>query len=567
MDLRHLDTEATPHERRAVDAVVPPGEPPRRWAEVVRRRAFLLPALHALQDAVGHVSEGGLGYVCRRLHVAPAEAYGVATFYHLFTVGERPGPRVHACDDVVCRLAGAVVPEGAHASPCLGLCDQAPAALVLAPGEQPRASLVGHLRRGDPALDGVADHPRPGIVVHQPREGLHLLRRIGVVDPTSVEDWVAHGGGRALELARERGAEAVIAEVTASGLVGRGGAAFPTGRKWASVAAEPVRPHHLVCNADESEPGTFKDRVLMEEDPFGVVEGVAVAAFAVGCARAVIYLRGEYPLARARLQGAIDALRARGTLGGDLDVVLFRGAGAYICGEETALLESLEGKRGEPRQKPPFPFQQGLFGEPTAVNNVETLYNVPGILVDGAAAWAARGAPGNPGTRLFCVSGRVARPGLYEVGGSATLRGLLAMAGGPVAVRAVLLGGAAGAFVGPQHLDVALTADGVRAIGATLGSGVVFVLAEGDDVLDTVQRMARFFRDESCGQCVPCRVGTVRVEEWLAARAAGRSAPDDVLDDLVSVMRDASICGLGQTAASAVDSARKLGLLAGGARG
>jgi NADH-quinone oxidoreductase subunit F len=565
MDLRHLDTEATRAEQEAVDAVVT-GAFPRGWPALTRYRAQLLPALHALQDRVGHISEGGLGYVCRRLHVAPAEAYGVATFYHLLAVGERPGPRVHVCDDLTCRLAGATVPPGAHASPCLGLCDQAPAVLFLEPGEVPRAALLGAVTaetHRDPW-----SVPRGGIPVHQPREALHLLRRVGVVDPGSFEDWAAHGGGEGLRTAVARGPESVIHAVIASGLVGRGGAAFPTGRKWEAVAAQPVFPHHFVCNADESEPGTFKDRVLMEEDPFAVVEGVAIGALAVGCTRAVIYLRGEYPLARTRLEHAIRALRDRGWLGPDvlgsgrpLEIEVFRGAGAYICGEETALLNSLEGLRGEPRQKPPFPFQHGLFGEPTAVNNVETLVNVAPILVEGAAAWAHRGADGSPGTRLFCVSGRVQRPGLYELGGGATLSSLLALAGGTGRpVRAVLLGGAAGTFVGPEHLDVPLTFAATRAIGATLGSGVVLVLDDTVDPLPLLQRMARFFRDESCGQCVPCRVGTVRMEEWLNARAAGGQPAWSTLDDLSAVLRDASICGLGQTAASAVDSARRIGL-------
>jgi NADH-quinone oxidoreductase subunit F len=575
MDLKHLDTEATPAERAAVDAVVPAGAPPRTWAALQRHRAWLLPALHALQDRTGHVSEGGLGYVCRRLHVAPAEAYGVATFYHLLAVGERPGPTVHACDDLSCRLAGAVVPDGAAPSPCLGLCDQAPAALVLAPGERPAAALLGSVTPADLADPAAATRARAGVPLHQPRAELHLLRRVGVVDPASFDDWVRHGGGGGLRAALARGPDAVIRDVTAAGLVGRGGAAFPTGRKWAAVAAERVFPHHLVCNADESEPGTFKDRVLMEEDPFSVIEGVALGAFAIGCARAVIYLRGEYPLARTRLEHAIAELRARGWLGADvlgtgvaLDVSVFRGAGAYICGEETALLNSLEGLRGEPRQKPPFPFQQGLFREPTAVNNVETLCNVADILVQGPAAWAGRGAAGSPGTRLFCVSGKVERPGIYELGGGATLRSLLALAGGVPGgrpVRAVLLGGAAGTWVGPQHLDVPLTFDGVRAIGATLGSGVVLVIDDTVDPLDLLRRSARFFRDESCGQCVPCRVGTVRVAEWLDARAEGREAPAKNLDDLIAVLKDASICGLGQTAASAVESARRIGLLGGAA--
>jgi NADH-quinone oxidoreductase subunit F len=396
--------------------------------------------------------------------------------------------------------------------------------------------------------------------------GLRLLARVDVVDPSSLEAYVAAGGFGALERARTIGPDRVIEEVAASGLVGRGGAAFPTGRKWAAVAQQPAQPHYLVVNADESEPGTFSNRVLMEGDPFAVVESTAIAAFAVGATKAYVYNRGEYPLAEARLAGAIAAARAAG-ITGDLDIEIRRGAGAYICGEETALFESIEGKRGEPRNKPPFPVEVGLFGKPTAINNVETLVNVPLIVAaDGAAAeWKAIGTDGSAGPKLFCVSGHVAVPGLYEVPFGVTLRELIGLAGGVAgerAIRAVLLGGAAGVFVGPDALDVPLTFEGTRAIGATLGSGVVMVFDETADLVGALTRIARFFRDESCGQCVPCRVGTVRQEELLARLASGRAAAhgkrDDelaLLTELGRVMRDASICGLGQTASSAIESA------------
>ena len=401
--------------------------------------------------------------------------------------------------------------------------------------------------------------------------GLRLLARVGVVDPTSLDDYRASGGFRALERARTIGAQAVIDEVTESGLVGRGGAAFPTGRKWAAVAAQAAEPHYLVCNADESEPGTFKDRVLMEYDPFAVVEAMAIEAFAVGADKAYLYIRGEYPLAEARIANAIAATTAAGLLG-DLDIELRRGAGAYICGEETALFESIEGKRGEPRNKPPFPVEVGLFGKPTAVNNVETLVNVLLILADngGPDAYRAIGTEGSTGPKLFCVSGNVARPGVYEVEFGARLRELLDLAGGIAggrSLKAVLLGGAAGVFVGPDALDTPLTFEATRAIGATLGSGVVMAFDETADMVDTLRRIAQFFRDESCGQCVPCRVGTVRQEELLARLAAAAplgSRKDELalLAEIGQAMRDASICGLGQTASSAIESAmRQSGLV------
>jgi NADH-quinone oxidoreductase subunit F len=395
-----------------------------------------------------------------------------------------------------------------------------------------------------------------------------LLRRIGQVDPSSLADYRAAGGYAALRRAFELGPAGVIREVTDARLTGRGGAAFPTGRKWAAVAGQPVRPHHLVCNADESEPGTFKDRVLMEGDPFGVIEAMTVAAYATGCDHGYLYLRGEYPRARERLEHALGEARRLGYLGADImgsgfgfDVEVFRGAGAYICGEETAIFNSIEGYRGEPRNKPPFPVEVGLFGQPTLVNNVETLVNVLPIVTGGGPAYAAIGTGGSTGPKLFCVSGRVERPGVYEVPFGATLGDLLELAGGVAGgrpLRAVLLGGAAGAFVGPDELRIPLTFEGAREAGVTLGSGVVMVLDDTVDLVPFLLRIAAFFRDESCGQCVPCRVGTVRQQEALHRLAANGTDPAAdlaLVADVGRVMRDASICGLGQTASSAVESA------------
>ncbi len=392
------------------------------------------------------------------------------------------------------------------------------------------------------------------------------------------DDYRAAGGYTALTRAVEIGAPGVIDEVTASKLMGRGGAAFPTGRKWAAVAAQTAQPHYLVCNADESEPGTFKDRVLLEGDPFAIVEAMTIAAFATGASMGFLYLRGEYPEAEARVRAALAAARAAGLLGADIlgsgftfDIELRRGAGAYICGEETALFESIEGKRGEPRNKPPFPVEVGLFGKPTVVNNVETLANIPLILEIGGEAYAGIGTEASTGPKLFCLSGHVERPGTYEVAFGATLRDLIDLAGGVPGdkdIQAILLGGAAGVFVGPESLDLPLTFEATRAASATLGSGVIMVFDETVDLVDTLRRIAQFFRDESCGQCVPCRVGSVRQEELLARLAAGsrvRPREDELalLREIGQAMRDASICGLGQTASSAIESAlRQPGLVA-----
>ncbi|MGE3472237.1 MAG: NADH-quinone oxidoreductase subunit F, partial [Vicinamibacterales bacterium] len=399
--------------------------------------------------------------------------------------------------------------------------------------------------------------------------GLRLLRRVGVVDPTSLEAYRGSGGYQALARAIELGPRGVIAEVKASKLMGRGGAAFPTGVKWEAVLGEPAQPHYVVCNADESEPGTFKDRVLMTGDPFAIVEAMTICGIATGSERGFLYVRGEYPDAEDRIAGAAAAARAAGLLGPDIlgsghafELEVRRGAGAYICGEETALFNSIEGKRGEPRSKPPFPSQSGVFGQPTVVNNVETLANVLDILTEGAAAWAAAGTPASTGTRLFCVSGHVARPGLYELPFGRTLGDVLDLAGGVAGGRplqAILLGGAAGMFVGPESLDLRLTFEDTRAASLTLGSGVVMVFDDTADLPDLLGRIAQFFEDESCGQCVPCRVGTVRQRELLERLRAGAGAATPerlaLLTELGQAMRDASICGLGQTASSAVESA------------
>ncbi|MFD8870105.1 NADH-quinone oxidoreductase subunit F, partial [Streptomyces sp. NPDC059590] len=422
-------------------------------------------------------------------------------------------------------------------------------AVADAPAEPPAAAAV----------------PQAGAGSRGPR-GPRLLRRVGVVDPASLDEYRAHGGYAALRRAFALGPAGVIREVSDAGLVGRGGAAFPTGRKWDATARQPDHPHYLVCNADESEPGTFKDRVLMEGDPYALVEAMTIAGYAIGAHHGYLYLRGEYPRALARLEHAIGQARARGLLGPDVlgqgiafDIEIRRGAGAYICGEETAIFNSIEGRRGEPRSKPPFPVEKGLFSKPTAVNNVETLVNVLPILTEGAAAYASVGTETSTGTKLFCVSGAVDRPGVYELPFGATLRELLDLAGPPSALRAVLLGGAAGGFVRPDELDVPLTFEGTRAAGTTLGSGVVLVLDESVELPRVLLRIAEFFRDESCGQCVPCRVGTVRQEEALhrIKDRTGAAAAGDIalLREVGQAMRDASICGLGQTAWNAVESA------------
>ncbi|MCD2194529.1 NAD(P)H-dependent oxidoreductase subunit E [Actinomycetospora endophytica] len=616
MDLRLLPDAPTDVERTAIDAVVPDD-----LGSTGERRDLLLPAFHAVMDAVGWISRGALGHVCERLQVPPAEAYGVATFYALFSVTPRAPRTAHVCDDVACAAFGGdalcaaleerLGPAGEREdvtwtrSPCLGMCERAPAVFLQRAGDAAQRSST--IDAGPEAADGLGDHqqiapadvttvleglggadvPGPDPVVSTPQsrmdrsrsngtrpQELHLLSRVGIVDPADLDSYRAAGGYSGLRRALAVGSSRVVDEITVASLTGRGGAAFPTGTKWSAVAGSPDPDKYLICNADESEPGTFKDRVLMEADPFALVEAMTVAGIAVGAHTGYLYIRGEYPAAERAVRHAIEAARHHRLLGDDVmgsgrvfDIEVRRGAGAYICGEETALMNSLEGHRGEPRAKPPFPTVAGLFAKPTVINNVETLINVLRIVAEGGPAFAEVGSGRSTGTKLFCLSGVVARPGVYEIDMGTTLRELLELAGGvPDRLRTILLGGAAGTFVTPDQLDVRLTLEDTREIGATLGSGVVLCLDESVDMARILRRIAGFFRDESCGQCVPCRVGTVRQEEALARIVRGREIGDrktelQLLTDVDRVMTDASICGLGQTAASAVRSALKLGLI------
>jgi len=611
----HLTSDAAAQdEQLAVDLIL--GAPTSQWAGSPRgvaqhepfssaqpnRRDLLLPVLHSVQSHIGWLSPGALNYVAVRLDVPPAEVYSVASFYDLFRLQPTPPITLHVCNDIACRTKGAeslcagldksLGSEGLPCldgkaawfrSPCLGLCDHAPVALMKSAGKSTKewviaratsASIQNNLQDCVKGGDGLKES-QPLLRESIPQFGnpkLRLLRRVGRVDPTNLEDYLRTEGYEALRRAMQIGPEAVVREVTESRLLGRGGAAFPTGKKWEAVFRQrkPGAVHYVICNADESEPGTFKDRVLMKGDPFALIEGLTIAAFAVGAEKGFVYIRGEYPESFAILSQAVQAARENQFLGNNIlggsfsfDIELRRGAGAYICGEETALFNSIEGFRGEPRNKPPFPTQSGLFRRPTIVNNVETLINIPEVILKGGAAYARIGTQQSTGYRLFCLSGHVARPGTYEVAFGVTLRQLIEMAGGVAGtgkLQAVLLGGAAGSFVSPQELDTPLTFEGVRTIGASLGSGVVMLFDDSVDLKDILARIAKFFRHESCGQCVPCRVGTIRQEEILrrlTARTPNGSVQSEIalLKEAAQAMRDASICGLGQTAPAAILSA------------
>jgi NADH-quinone oxidoreductase subunit F len=550
-------------------------------------RSALLPALHAAQALYGHLPEPVAAEVGRLLRVPLADVYGVIEFYSLFYTKPVGKTVLHVCTDPTCEMAGGEQVLGAicrrlgvqpgetsadgaddlgtftvERAPCLGLCEHAPALLV---GGSP----IG--RAAPDQADRLAQGQgyRPEGMIYG--EGRILTANCGQGRRTILDEYLARGGYRGLRKALGMAPEAVIGEVKASGLVGRGGAAFPTGLKWEGAAQASGETKYVVCNADESEPGTFKDRVLLEEDPQRTLEGMLIAACAIGAPKGYIYVRGEYPQAYRALEAAVKEARQAGYLGPDVlgsgfafEIELRLGAGAYICGEETALFESIEGKRGFPRVKPPFPTTHGLFGQPTVINNVETLCNVPYILEHGAEAYRQIGTGKSPGTKLFCLSGDVTRPGLYETPFGVSLRHLLEDLAGGVRggrkLQAILFGGAAGAFATPDQLDVEMSFEGLRAAGLPLGSGVVLVIDESRDLRQVLRGLGRFFAHESCGKCYPCQLGTQRQYEILQRVADGAVLPGDGerLADVGWTMSDASICGLGQTAASATLSALKL---------
>ncbi len=554
------DTELTPL-TTAIQPYVPLG------------RSGLLPALHAAQKTYGWISEPIAAEISRSLRVPLADVHGVIEFYTLFN-NQRVGRRIiRVCTDVACALQGGkavldhlctqhsiqpgeTTTDGeltVEPSPCMGLCEQAPAALV---NDQAETSI---------RLTGNSyELGRPRSIVGG---SLRLLTANCGHGTTSFE---GHGEYSAFRKALTMEPAQVVAAVKESGLVGRGGAAFPTGIKWEGAATAAGSPKYVVCNADESEPGTFKDRVLLLDDPHTIIEGMLIAGYAIGSSRGYIYLRGEYPYILPALETATAEARANGLLGTNLlgsdfsfDIEIRLGGGAYICGEETALFESIEGRRGFPRVKPPFPTTHGLFGKPTVINNVETLFNVPLIINRGVGEYRKIGTEKSPGPKLFCVSGDASRPGVYETGFGVSLRELLEVAGGVRdgrRLQAILFGGAAGAFATPDQLDVKLTFEDLRAAGLPLGSGVIMVFDDRRDLREVLRDLGHFFAHESCGKCYPCQMGTQRQMEILDRVAAGRTLSGDVerLQDVGWTMTDASLCGLGQTAAGAVLSALRL---------
>ncbi|HET9822729.1 MAG TPA: NAD(P)H-dependent oxidoreductase subunit E [Burkholderiaceae bacterium] len=511
-----------------------------------RARDLLIEHLHKVQDRFGHLSAAHLAALAREMGLAQTEVYEVATFYHHFDVvkeGEAaPAPlTVRVCDGLSCEMAGARdllarLPTllgrevRVIAAPCIGRCEQAPAVAV---GQHPIAQATA---------DSVQAAVTAGRTRHEP---------VGHIDLDAYKD---EGGYALLRtcIAGELDVEDVIKALEDSGLRGLGGAGFPAGRKWRIVRNEPA-PRLMAVNIDEGEPGTFKDRVYLERDPHRFLEGMLIAAWAVGIGRIYIYLRDEYHGCRAMLEAELAKLRAHPPFPGMPEIHLRRGAGAYICGEESAMIESIEGKRGMPRLRPPYVAQVGLFGRPTLEHNFETLYWVRDILEKGGAWFASHGRHGRKGLRSFSVSGRVKAPGVKLAPAGITIRELIDEYCGGMAdghrFYAYLPGGASGGILPASLGDIPLDFDTLQPYGCFIGSAAVVVLSDQDRAVDAARNLMRFFHHESCGQCTPCRNGTAKASALI-------EQPEwdlPLLADLSQVMRDASICGLGQAAPNPVD--------------
>jgi NADH-quinone oxidoreductase subunit F len=522
--------------------------------------APLLPLLHAFHDRDGLLSETSIRAVSHALRIPLAELYGTVTFYHHFarTSPGQSAPRV--CTGPVCRHKGAaelldsLKPFGATAMPCSGRCDQ------------PIPVLEGHTTKTGTTAANLTPTPSP---LPPPNPGnLPECVFAHIRDPERAT-LKGYGGYQALAQALKGSPSALVQLVDDSKLAGRGGAGFPTGVKWKAVAEAPGQPKSIVCNADEGEPGCFKDRAVMDYDPHALIEGMLLAAYATGATRGFIYLRYEYPETFAILAKALDEARAANLLGDAIsgtdfscEIHIRRGAGAYICGEEGSLLNSLEGKHPFPRNKPPFPVTHGYQDLPTVVNNVETLASVAPIVRNGAAWYRDLGLNGQAGTKLVSLSGDIQRPGNYEVPLGLPLKTLLYdWAGGPPTghtIQAVSMAGLSGGFLGAVDLDVTLDEPSIRSKGAFLGAAGIMVFDDSRDMVEEARVAMEFFAHESCGKCFPCRIGTQR----LAARLKG-DGPKELdrffaeVDDIGQAMKETSACGLGMAAPNITDSLLK----------
>jgi NADH:ubiquinone oxidoreductase subunit F (NADH-binding)/NADH:ubiquinone oxidoreductase subunit E len=543
----------------------------------------VLAVLQAVLSECGELTQEAIGQVARVMQLPESTVNGVATFYTMLAtplLASRRAPTIRVCDGPACWLKGAAYVRAAleaeagsagvsgpgptiERSSCLGLCDRAPAALV---GEEQAGpvslKMVGELVSGWRGEPRNYRQPLPG-------EVRVLLAGAGEIDPNSIDSALAQGAYQGLACALKNTPNRVIDEVEAAGLRGRGGAGFPTGRKLRLVAESASAERFVVCNADESEPLVFKDRVLIDANPHKLLEGMALAAYATGARAGFIYIRGEYAGQAMRLETAIHQAEASGWLGDHIQgtdfcfqVHVHRGAGAYICGEETALLESLEGRRGEPRIRPPFPAAAGYHGQPTVVNNVETFASLPGIVANGFAWYRSIGSPETPGTKMYTLLGHVNRPGLFEAPYGLTLRQVIEEYGDGLLPGSefhfALTGGAAGTIVPAGLLDTPIDYSSA-AKGISLGAGAFLVCDQTVSPLVLLREVMFFFEAESCGKCTPCRMGTQQARLTLDRIIAGKGTSQDgrKLAELADLMQSASFCGLGQSTAIPIKSTLK----------
>jgi NADH-quinone oxidoreductase subunit F len=541
------------------------------------KRAAVLWLLHLLQEHFGQLGNEQVEWTAAKLGLQPINIWELVSFYPMFTAKPRGKFHIKVCRTLSCELCGCGgilerlqkklgvsldenTTDGQFTIStveCLAACGTGPVMMIndelfesLTPDKA--EAIVDRIK----TTGKLEPQPLPPVQPAHPLEKRVLLANMSKPGYTgSIDDYIREGGYQALPKALGMKPDDIVAEVKNSEIRGRGGAGFPCGMKWSFLAKGTGKPVYLVCNADESEPGTFKDRQLIHYDPHQLIEGILISCVAVGAKVAYIYIRGEMPLGAKILLKAIEEARARDFLG-DCQIYVHRGAGAYICGEETGLIESLEGKRAYPRIKPPFPAVVGLFGCPTVVNNVETLSNVPHIINNGAAWYKTMGVPGSTGTRLVCVSGPVKRPGYYEFEmGKLTMRQLIfdlcgGLKDGRV-LKGVIPGGSSMPVLKADQIDVALDFASLQKAGTMAGSGGVIVLDDSVDIVETTLNVAQFYAHESCGQCTPCREGTLWMEKMLHRMHVGHGRAEDVdlLWDVADNIDGKTICPLGEAAA------------------
>jgi len=550
------------------------------------KRSALVPMLLYAQDEYGYISDEMIAEIAKRLELRTVQVEETLEYYSMLHRKPMGKHHVQICTNVACMLRGGnelleqakkrleignkeVTTDGVFSLEeveCIGACTGAPAMQVNYDFYENLTAMkfdriIEELDNGDhPAPEPVtagALHPR------DPAETPVISRRFGIRLSHKIDVYLQHDGYKALEKAlREMTPETIIDEVKKSNLRGRGGAGFPTGMKWSFVPKDSPKPKYVICNADESEPGTCKDRPLMEMDPHQMIEGITIAGRAIGAKNGFIYIRGEYRYVLDIVQTALDEAYSRNYLGRnilgsgfDFDLIVHTGAGAYECGEESALMESLEGKRGYPRIKPPFPAVVGLYGCPTIINNVETLSTVPAIILEGGEKYASRGTPKNGGTRLLCVAGHVAKPGIYEIPLGMNMKTFIYETAGGIPngkkLKAVIPGGSSCPLLSASEIDIPMDYDSVAKAGSMLGSGGMVVMDEDTCMVDMARRIMHFYAHESCGWCIPCREGTAWLRKMLDRFHAGFGRPEDInlIGDLSKNMLGRTFCPLGDAAA------------------